>query len=127
MPRKKIVSQRTKTEDEFYVTINHKMTKEHYISSIASVSYNGIQIKKLYPEENAEARFKISDTKIGEYLTAWRIPNIGTISGEKYRWNIDMLKGTLENTDKNAEELKKITSKLNNCDREMIRYIHQYL
>lgn len=53
-----------KTEDEFYVTINHKMTKEHYISFIASVSYNGIQIKKLYPEENAEARFKISDTKI---------------------------------------------------------------
>ena len=37
---------------------------------------------------------KISDVQIGEYLTAWRIPNSGTIPNEKYRWNIDMLKGT---------------------------------
>ena len=50
-------------EDEYYVTIDHPMTKEHYISFIAVVSDCGIQLVKLYPEENAEARFKIDNIK----------------------------------------------------------------
>jgi len=36
------------------------MTKEHYISFLAAVSDEGMQIVKLYPEGNAEARFKRS-------------------------------------------------------------------
>ena len=48
------------SEDEFYVTVNHPMTKEHYISFIAAVSDNGVQFVKLYPEGNAEARFRIN-------------------------------------------------------------------
>ena len=47
-------------EDEFYVTVDHPMTREHYISFLAAVSDQGIQFMKLYPEGNAEARFKIS-------------------------------------------------------------------
>ena len=47
-------------EDEYYVTMNHPMTKEHYISFIAAVSDQGVQLVKLYPEGNAQARFKIS-------------------------------------------------------------------
>ncbi|MCR5635953.1 MAG: helix-turn-helix domain-containing protein [Clostridiales bacterium] len=47
-------------EDEYYVTIDHPMNKEHYISFFAAVSARGIQFVKLYPEENAEARFKIN-------------------------------------------------------------------
>ncbi len=47
-------------EDEYYVTMNHPMNKEHYISFIAAVSDQGVQLVKLYPEGNAEARFKIS-------------------------------------------------------------------
>ena len=50
-------------EDEYYVTLNHPMTKEHYISFLAAVSDQGIQLIKLYPESNAEARFKISRVK----------------------------------------------------------------
>ena len=46
-------------EDEYYVRIDHSMTKEHYISFIAAASSDGIQMVKLYPEGNAEARFKI--------------------------------------------------------------------
>ena len=46
-------------EDEYYVTLDHPMTKEHYISFIAAVSDDGIQLKKLYPEGPCEARFKI--------------------------------------------------------------------
>ena len=45
-------------EDEYYVSIAHPMTKEHYISFIASVSDFGVQLTKLYPESSAEARFK---------------------------------------------------------------------
>ena len=50
-------------EDEYYVTIDHEMTKQHYISFIAAVSSDRIQMVKLYPEGNAEARFKISGVR----------------------------------------------------------------
>lgn len=50
-------------EDEYYVCIDHPMTKEHYISFIAAVSDFGIQFVKLYPEGNAEARFKKNRVK----------------------------------------------------------------
>ena len=46
-------------EDEYYVTLEHPMTKEHYISFLAAVSDKGTQLVKLYPEETAQARFKI--------------------------------------------------------------------
>ena len=52
-----------KVEDEYFVIINHEMTKTHYISFIASVQDNGCEIRKLYPEGPAEARFKIRLTK----------------------------------------------------------------
>ena len=50
-------------EDEFFVSIEHEMTKKHYISFIAAICSDGVEIQKLYPEQNAEARFKISGTK----------------------------------------------------------------
>ena len=50
-------------EDEYYVHIEHLMTKNHYISFIAAQSSDRIQMVKLYPEGNAEARFKISGVK----------------------------------------------------------------
>ena len=50
-------------EEEYFVTLDHPMTKEHYISFIAAVSDQGIQLVKLYPEGNAEARFKRSSVK----------------------------------------------------------------
>ena len=50
-------------EDEYYVHIDHDMTKSHYISFIAAISYDKIQMVKIYPEGNAEARFKTSGVK----------------------------------------------------------------
>lgn len=50
-------------EDEYYVSIDHPMTKEHYISFLAAVSDFGVQLVKLYPEGNAEARFKFDRVK----------------------------------------------------------------
>ena len=52
-----------KIEDEYYVRIDHEMTKKHYISFIAAVSSDRCQMVKLYPEGNAEARFKISGVR----------------------------------------------------------------
>lgn len=48
-----------RVEDEYYVRIDHSMTKEHYISFMAAISSNDMQMVKIYPEGRAEARFKI--------------------------------------------------------------------
>ena len=52
-----------RVEDEYYVRIDHSMTKEHYISFAAAVSLDDMQLHKFYPEGNAEARFKIRGIK----------------------------------------------------------------
>lgn len=52
-----------RVEDEYYVTVEHPMTKDHHISFLAAVSDHGIQFVKLYPEGNAEARFRIDRIK----------------------------------------------------------------
>lgn len=50
-------------EDEYFVTVDHQMQKDHYISFLAAVSDSRVQFVKLYPEGNAEARFKIDCVK----------------------------------------------------------------
>ena len=45
-------------EDEFYVRVPHEMTKAHSIAFLAAVSDQEMQFVKLYPESEAEARFK---------------------------------------------------------------------
>ncbi len=46
-------------EDEYYITIDHEMTKQHYISFIAYVTSDRVNMVKLYPEGNAQTRFFI--------------------------------------------------------------------
>ena len=48
-----------KVEDETFVTIPHEMTKEHYISFLAHVTMDRIQMVKFYPEGNAETRLSL--------------------------------------------------------------------
>ena len=45
-----------KVEDEYFVTVNHDMTKEHYISFTCFVTTDRVQFVKFYPEGNAETR-----------------------------------------------------------------------
>ena len=52
------------TEDEYYVSLQHPMAKEHFISFLLAVSDSGSQFVKLYPEGNAEAHFKIRGVKV---------------------------------------------------------------
>ncbi len=52
-----------RVEDEYYVALRHDMNKNHYISFIMAMKDDGCEIKKLYPQGNAEARFKIAGTR----------------------------------------------------------------
>ena len=52
-----------RVEDEYYVRIEHDMTKQHYISFIAALSPDKLQMVKLYPEGNPEARVKVNGVK----------------------------------------------------------------
>jgi len=44
-------------DNELYINVEHPMTKDHYISFIAYVTSNRVELVKLYPEQNAECRF----------------------------------------------------------------------
>lgn len=46
-------------EDEVYLTVDHPMTKRHYISFLAYVTSDRFQMVKLYPEGNAACRFRL--------------------------------------------------------------------
>ena len=48
-----------RVEDESYISIEHEMTKEHYISFIAYATPDRFQMVKLYPEGVAACRFKL--------------------------------------------------------------------
>ena len=50
-------------EDDYYIEFNHEMTKEHYISFIVALGSDKMQMIKLYPEGNAEARVKINGVR----------------------------------------------------------------
>jgi DNA-binding XRE family transcriptional regulator/desulfoferrodoxin (superoxide reductase-like protein) len=45
-------------EDEKFITVNHPMTKTHYISFIAYVTCDKVHFVKFYPEGNAETRME---------------------------------------------------------------------
>ena len=48
-----------KVEDEYFVAISHPMTKQHFISFVAFVTADRLQMVKLYPESNAETRLQL--------------------------------------------------------------------
>jgi DNA-binding XRE family transcriptional regulator/desulfoferrodoxin (superoxide reductase-like protein) len=45
-------------EDEFYITINHDMTRSHYITFAAYLTSDRLQLVKLYPEGGSDTRFQ---------------------------------------------------------------------
>ncbi len=46
-------------EDEHFISICHPMTKQHFISFVAFVTADRIQMVKFYPESNAETRMQL--------------------------------------------------------------------
>lgn len=47
-------------DDEYYISSDHPMTKEHYISFIAFAAGDRVDIVKLYPQQDVSARFRKS-------------------------------------------------------------------
>ena len=48
-----------KVEDEHFITVQHDMTKSHFISFLAYLTSDRVQFVKFYPEGNAETRFQL--------------------------------------------------------------------
>ncbi len=44
-------------ENDFYITFQHKMSKQHYLNFIAYVAWDRVLFVKLYPEQSGEVRF----------------------------------------------------------------------
>lgn len=48
------------SDTDYYITFNHPMEKEHYISFAAYVKSDRVLLNRLYPEQNAAFRIPIS-------------------------------------------------------------------
>ena len=48
-----------RVEDEHFITVNHEMTKTHFISFVAYLTSDRVQFVKFYPEGNAETRLQL--------------------------------------------------------------------
>ena len=48
-----------KVEDEHFIVVPHPMTKQHFISFVAFVTADRLQMVKFYPEGNAETRLQL--------------------------------------------------------------------
>ena len=48
-----------KVEDEHFITIPHPMTKQHFISFVAFVTSDRLQLVKFYPEGDAQTRIQL--------------------------------------------------------------------
>jgi len=55
-------------ENDYYITFQHEMKKEHYISFVSYVTYDKVLTVRLYPEQDAAVRFpKLHGGKIYYY------------------------------------------------------------
>jgi transcriptional regulator with XRE-family HTH domain len=57
-------------ENDYYITMQHPMSKKHFISFVAYITYDKMLLTKLYPEQNAELRIpKIHQGKLLVYCS----------------------------------------------------------
>lgn len=57
-------------ENDYYMTFDHPMTKAHYLTFAAWVTYDQMLLMRLYPEQAAEVRFpKIKKGKLYVYCS----------------------------------------------------------
>lgn len=45
-------------DNEYHMTINHSMEKNHYISFVAYITSSNVEVVKLYPEQEISVRFR---------------------------------------------------------------------
>lgn len=58
-----------KIENEYFISADHEMTKEHYISFVALLTGDSLIIKKQYPEWNLQTRIPAARGKLIWYCT----------------------------------------------------------
>ena len=56
-----------RVEDEWLVSLDHPMTKDHYLSFIALVTLDGVYLRKLYPEQAPRTRIPAGRGRILAY------------------------------------------------------------
>ena len=57
-------------ENDYFISLNHEMSKEHYINFVAYIAFDRVVLVKLYPEQNSEIRFpKIYGDKFYYYCS----------------------------------------------------------
>lgn len=44
-------------EDDYYITFDHEMKKEHFLNFFAYLDYDRVTLVRLYPEQGGEVRF----------------------------------------------------------------------
>ena len=49
-------------DNEYFVTMEHPMSKEHYVSFISYVTLDSVEIVKLYPEQDISVYFRKKGT-----------------------------------------------------------------
>ena len=69
-------------DGEYYLQLDHPMTKEHFIPFMAAVRYDGWEMIRLYPEGPAEARFRIS----GVRRLLWYCNHHGLFTMDPLKW-----------------------------------------
>ena len=70
-----------RVEDELFVTLHHPMEKSHFISFIAYLTGDKLQLVKLYPEGEASCRFplrgagvrRVAVRRSGAFIRPWRL------------------------------------------------------
>lgn len=51
---------REEIDMDYYITVNHEMTKEHYISFAAYVKSDRVYLNRLYPEQSPSFRIPLT-------------------------------------------------------------------
>ena len=67
-------------ENDFYITTEHPMEKEHYISFVALLTSDTVLMKKLYPEWDVQIRLP----RFAHGRLVWHCNNHGLFYADKY-------------------------------------------
>ena len=60
-------------EQDYFITTDHQMTKDHYITFVALLTGDGLMMRKLYPEWNVQARIP----RFGRGMLVWNCSRHG--------------------------------------------------
>lgn len=57
-----------KIDNDYFISMQHEMEKDHYIAFVAYVHHDRILLNRLYPEQSAETRIPIMNSRGDLYL-----------------------------------------------------------